>query len=123
MGYFASDTIYFVRHPGTGRIKVGVTNCLKTRLSTMWRKGEPPFEVMATQAGSRRVEGRVHALLFDDHVGGEWFEPSERVLAFVAAVKWGFVRLVDLPDVVSPLRRASALRGHASRKTRMAEAA
>lgn len=87
------DQVYFVRNTGTGWVKIGVTRDLRIRLSTMWRKGTPPLEVLATQRGSRRIEGRVHARLIDHHIEHEWFRPHEEVLALIAGVKWGFVDL------------------------------
>jgi hypothetical protein len=117
-------TVYFVRNPETGLIKIGATYDLRVRLSTMRRKEQPQFEVLATQPGTIRIEGRVHARLIEHHVGHEWFRPHDEVLALIAGVKWGFIDLSKLPDIVSPLRTASAKRGHESRKRRLlAEAA
>lgn len=116
------ERVYFARDNATGLIKVGHSTDVRTRIENL-RYAHGDVELLASCFGNRAVEGRFHALLVEDHDHSEWFRPTERVMAVVAAVKTGIVDILALPNVVSPLRSRISKEAHARRKARLEAAA
>lgn len=71
-----ASLIYFAR-ASDGLVKIGWTSN-QTR-----RADELDIDIMATIDGDKRVEAAFHRCFADDHVDGEWFRPSQRLLAFI----------------------------------------
>lgn len=113
------DCVYFVRDPATGRVKIGCTYHLKNRLYNL-RRQHPGLELLATAPGGRRAEAALHDLVKAHHVGHEWFEPHETVLALALAVREQWVRPNDLPRVPNPFRSEASRRAYATRRARQA---
>jgi hypothetical protein len=114
------DAVYFARDVVSGNVKIGHSYHVGRRLKALERVTGPTFTLVATMPGGRRVEGQIHALLIEDHIGNEWFRPSPRVEALMLAVADGSFDMATLPDCKSPIRSASALRTHAARAARKA---
>lgn len=112
--------VYFARDPQSGRIKIGCTSYLRNRMRALSRAVGCDIELLAHVAGDRGIEDRFHALLIELHEGGEWFRPSPRLDAVIVGVNEGWLDPTRLPDVGSPIRKASALRGWADRRARLA---
>jgi hypothetical protein len=110
-------TVYFLRDFANDRVKIGHTGNLPTRLRMLMR-GRVDMAVVATLDGDQRLEDRLHALLNDDHVGGEWFAPTPAVLSVVGAAAWGLFDPSGLPEGVSPKRSAEAHGAWATRRAR-----
>lgn len=76
--------IYFIRAGDDGPIKIGIANEPTERLKALSTMNHSPLAILATFPGTHKDEARLHRTLKDERRGGEWFEPSERVLALVA---------------------------------------
>lgn len=81
-----SREVYFIEAVGTGRIKIGVANCARSRLKHL--DGPCPVElrllgVLPTdKAGA--LEKELHARFAEHRVKGEWFAAAPELLAFIA---------------------------------------
>lgn len=111
--------VYFARDPATGLIKIGKCANLHGRLITL-RSKRPGLELIASAPGSRAEEDALHHLLFEHHRGAEWFWPHAQVEACAAAVAKGWLIPKDMPRVISPIKSALSLKGHATRRAREA---
>ena len=72
--------IYVIEAGRGGPIKVGFTEDerrFKGRLRHMQTYNAHEIRPLALTAGGRAVEREVHALLHDQHMRGEWFDPRE----------------------------------------------
>ncbi|WP_347271021.1 integrase arm-type DNA-binding domain-containing protein [Rhizorhabdus histidinilytica] len=75
-------TVYFVR-ACTGLIKIGVTKDVRRRLAQIQLGFAEPITLLGTIAGGYATEGMLHRMFAESAVGGEWFEPSPRMLEFI----------------------------------------
>lgn len=77
--------IYFIRCPSNGLIKIGWTEKPPAGRFVSLRSMSPvPLEPLALVRGLPMLETRLHARFRDDWSHGEWFRPSELLMAFVA---------------------------------------
>lgn len=76
--------IYFVRPKSGGRIKIGTTVRLSERLAALKAEFREELEVLGVAAGSFSREKRVHRKFAHLRLRGEWFEPGDDLLAFIA---------------------------------------
>jgi hypothetical protein len=74
--------VYFIR--SGGRIKIGTSTSLITRLDTYRTHGPEQPQVLLVVEGGRAEEKQVHELFKADRVRGEWFTPSQALLDFIA---------------------------------------
>jgi len=84
-------TIYCIRRNGdkSGPIKIGFTANFEKRRKELATATPEGFEVLALVDAGRGVESALHRDLADFCVGGEWFAPSNEVLAAIERVKHG----------------------------------
>lgn len=74
--------IYFVSAPG--RIKVGYTRNPERRLMQLRSSDMEPLESIGVIAGSRAIERKLHELLNEFRLRGEWFVDCQQVRAVIA---------------------------------------
>lgn len=74
-----NGTIYFGW--GRGLVKIGTT-----RLDPAVRAQTYGVTLLATEPGSYTRERELHRWFAEDQAHGEWFNPSERLLAYIAAL-------------------------------------
>lgn len=110
--------IYFARDPLTGLIKIGSTEDVKNRMSTL-RSLHPGAELLVEAPGCRPAEAALHTMFWSQHVRSEWFHPSAELLALIESVRDGSFVVAALPKVVSPLRRAAGIRSHQTRRANL----
>lgn len=81
--------VYFVRRHADpdGLIKIGFTRNVAARMQTLSTATPGGVELLASCAGDASVEHRLHRELATDRVDGEWFRPTNDVLAEVAKAK------------------------------------
>lgn len=75
-----------------------------------------PIELMCMVRGNRSLEMRFHALFFADHVRGEWFRATPKLLDLIALiVEVGGIATDKLPERGVKLYgpQAERLRSHA----------
>lgn len=76
-----SGKVYFVSAPG--RIKIGFTKHPDRRLMQLRAADMEPIEVVGIIDGVRYVERKLHYLLREYRLNGEWFEDCEEVRAVI----------------------------------------
>ena len=79
------DLVYFIQRDLDGCIKIGHSADVWTRLSGI-RTYVGAAKLLACQPGGLAMEKRLHLLFKDDRIHGEWFAPSDRLLAHIAAL-------------------------------------
>lgn len=80
-----STTLYFLRNPLTGLIKIGVASDVEQRVRTLECAGGMALEVMGVGADLGRYEKALHGAFAGDRQIGEWFAPSPALLALAAS--------------------------------------
>lgn len=97
--------VYVVRSERTALLKIGTTTDLPRRLNELSRLCKGAVTLVATLPGDAQLERHLHALCAADLVAGEWFRPSEHVLALVTlardAARWADVVRADAASVTS----------------------
>lgn len=77
--------LYYFRCLDCGLIKIGFSRDYRLRRVELERRsGHKHLEVLGVEAGDRWCEAKTHSRLFLDHVGSEWYRPSEAVMAYIA---------------------------------------
>lgn len=102
--------VYFMRRSSDGLIKIGHTGTIKNRRRMLEKQYSTPVEILATNPGADMLEQAYHAKFSDHRVAGEWFTPSQNILAeiellgpYVPAPRKAYTRLSPSPvqgDVV-----------------------
>lgn len=90
------SVVYFIRSGATGAIKIGVTDSIKRRLTSL-RNGNPSYlSVLATIPGGYEEERRLHTLFAPLRLVREWFSPDQPLLDFISGI--GSVRVSTLEE-------------------------
>jgi len=76
------SVVYYVQRSSDGLIKIGFTTNLTNRLRTLVREFGP-LVVLGHHQGHRGIERSMHKRFAADRVEGEWFTPSDALLAHV----------------------------------------
>ncbi len=85
----AVGTVYFLRHPFTGLIKIGVTTgSVEHRKRNIEYMCGHDLELLATQPGGRVRERFLHQWLHQSRVRGEWFRETDRLLDVMSGRTW-----------------------------------
>lgn len=74
-------TVYFIREPTAGAIKIGIAFDPEVRLGTIQACHPFNLEMLGTCPGGLPLEKALHAEFAADRLLGEWFRPSERLTA------------------------------------------
>jgi hypothetical protein len=83
-----ASCVYFIAEwPPPGFIKIGTAQCAASRLSNLQTASPRELRLFATVPGGRDVEAEMHERFAAERVRGEWFEPSERLLAFIKEIQ------------------------------------
>lgn len=95
--------VYFIRAGSSPAVKVGYANCLERRLETLQCGNHLELRVLATIAGSRKLEGAIHTAL---GVGGwrirnEWFEISPVVWEVIQGINDGSLGAENVVDFIN----------------------
>lgn len=109
-----TGTVYFVEAPGRG-IKVGYSTNVQGRLRSLQCSSPTPLKVLATIDGTIQVEQRIHALLNDHRLSGEWFADVPAVRAMIERLtSYGIGILGEMPpnprDKLRPSSKVLAAR-------------
>lgn len=76
--------VYFIQS-ASGRIKIGTTRQLKSRLRSLIRQSGETLRVLAIIKGRYAEEKMLHQRFAHCRSYGEWFEPGDDLLSFIAA--------------------------------------
>jgi hypothetical protein len=77
------EQVYFISHPRTGRIKIGFTRDLNTRLTTVGANLAEQVSLLGNLTGGRHLEQAIHHELRGWCIRGEWFRDCNEVRAFI----------------------------------------
>lgn len=89
--------IYIIRAVPSGNIKIGITDDVARRLRGLRAASYEELEVVSTFPGTGRAEKQIHAQLKASCIRGEWFRPTEEVLAWVDSPKPTELSLTEYP--------------------------
>lgn len=78
--------IYFAQRASDRLIKIGKSEDVAARMSSLSKKMGCEVVLLAKREGGFAEEKHVHKLLSEFRVEGEWFLPNSHVLAFIANV-------------------------------------
>ncbi len=84
-----TDVAYFVQQGEGGPIKIGYTHCIKDRMRSLKVEHGHDCVLLATRVGGRDRESVYHFQFAADYIEGEWFHPSEAILAEIAELNGG----------------------------------
>lgn len=85
------DQVYFIR-AATGHIKIGIAFQPRLRMLEL-QVGHPlPLMLLAVMPGGKEHEAYLHRFFGRERVRGEWFEASERLLAFISTLGGSYGR-------------------------------
>jgi hypothetical protein len=76
--------IYFVKNPDDGRIKIGQSENVRSRILWLRSTSKANVELLGVMEGSRLLEREIHARFASGWIDGEWFEATPELLAFIA---------------------------------------
>ena len=76
-----TDFAYFVQKGDDGLVKIGYTRNIKQRMQSLKTKHGKDCILRATRIGGRQREMAYHFQFAADCIEGEWFHPSEALLA------------------------------------------
>lgn len=79
-------SIYVLRRPSTGAIKIGFSTDVDARVRTLSSQSGEQLVRLACFAGTLAGEAELHDRFADCRHVGEWFGPSPELLAWIAAV-------------------------------------
>lgn len=100
--------VYFIKPVGMdGPIKVGCSHSPDGRRKTLETWSPFALEIIAEIEGGEDIERRFHALFYDTHQRGEWFDASAKMTAVVAAINGGSFDIEGLPQARRLPRRKS----------------
>lgn len=72
------NVVYFAEH--AGRIKIGTSREVHKRMATLG------VTLLASEPGGYAREAQLHRRFADCHIAGEWFEPSDDLLDYIAGL-------------------------------------
>jgi len=80
----ARERVYFVQAEGGGPIKIGRATDVERRVADLQRYSPLPLHVLAVAEGGSALETRLHQRFANTRKHGEWFEPSESIMAVIS---------------------------------------
>ena len=80
----AERSVYFMRDPDTGSIKIGKAKNPEQRLRT-FQTANPNIEILATVPGYTKLENQLHRKFADSRIfhNREWFHPAPEILDYI----------------------------------------
>lgn len=83
-GQATASLCYFIQQGNDGPIKIGIATDIRKRLWSLQTSTPAPLNLLATIPGKRETETALHAFYASEHLRGEWFRPSLRLMAYIA---------------------------------------
>lgn len=79
------NVVYYAANANGSQVKIGFTSNLTQRLNSL-KSLYGEVSLLAWEPGSKDVELRRHITFYGGHIHGEWFSPSDDLLAHVRAL-------------------------------------
>jgi uncharacterized protein (UPF0335 family) len=77
---FENGSVYFAHFPALGRLKIGISNDVKSRLQDLTDGCGDEAVLIGTIAGNRKSEMAAHKAFKAWHIAGEWFSADDECL-------------------------------------------
>ena len=87
--------VYFIQGENGGPIKIGLSQDVKKRLYALQIGHPDNLVVLVDIPGDEVVELEMHKKFDDCRLRGEWFKPTDRLLAFIKSIKKSKLALVE----------------------------
>lgn len=78
--------VYFLQKED-GLIKVGFAVNVASRMKHISAMAGCELTLLATTTGGSKKEAELHTMFAEDRVYGEWFQPSDRLMAYIAGLE------------------------------------
>lgn len=78
--------IYFIQAGPSGPIKIGYTADFRSRLAAYETHSPTDMTPLAVMDGSEFLEQQLHVQFSDARIKGEWFRPTEALLAYIGGL-------------------------------------
>jgi hypothetical protein len=75
--------IYFIQAVDSGRIKIGYSRNILSRLKRFQEHSPENLKLLATVEGGPSTEGTIHAAFEHLRLHGEWFKPGADLLSYI----------------------------------------
>jgi hypothetical protein len=104
------EYVYFIRNPDNGLTKIGKSNNVNRRLSTIRREVNREcfllHKVRCIQVSAYQLEAKLHKIftLMGCHVDGEWFDVSEAECEALLTHQDGYMLKSSVTDFISKLQ-------------------
>lgn len=72
--------IYFIQAGDGGPVKIGFAEDIRKRFCQLQIANHEELRLIGAMPGGLTHEHRLHEQFMEDHIRGEWFRPSERLL-------------------------------------------
>jgi hypothetical protein len=79
--------IYFIQQGEDGPIKVGYSTSPKERLKALQTASPYALHLFKVVEGNEEMEKQIHSRFAEVQLQGEWFQPTESLLAYIEALK------------------------------------
>jgi len=106
------SSVYFLQAAEEGLIKIGFTTGRPSwRMTHIQTKERQKLTLLASMRGTREDEEALHARFANSRVRGEWFEPTDELVAFCLsmAASGNAIPAEELPSI-TPLKIPAKLR-------------
>lgn len=77
--------IYFIQAGENGPIKIGSSDNPVERMAQLQTANAAKLKLLWTHTGDATREQKIHKLFRDEKIRGEWYNPSQKLMASVAA--------------------------------------
>jgi hypothetical protein len=75
--------IYFIQQGKSGPIKIGESDRVSARLSALQTSNPVPLRCLGILTRASSTEKSLHTRFQQEHLSGEWFSPSKRLLKYI----------------------------------------
>lgn len=79
-------SVYFIQRGEAGPIKIGHSGNPKARLAALKTASDQPLRMIGVMDGDKPDERRLHLRFADARLEGEWFSPTEELVAYALSV-------------------------------------
>ena len=111
-----SQFIYFIQAGAAGPVKIGISDNPERRLQQLQGAHHEELRLLSSVEGTVWAERRIHALLEEHRLRGEWFAPDPIVLATVDRAE----RIISDYTQPTPLHRTRVAHGSVRAKELLA---
>jgi hypothetical protein len=81
--------VYFIEAEGLELIKIGIANCVRSRMATLVKMSPAPLRLLCKTPTDKvgTLEKELHARFAEHRAHGEWFRAAPAVTEYVEALR------------------------------------